>query len=68
MVLVVKNLSDNAGHVRDEDLIPELENPLEEEMHPTPIFLPGKSHGERNVAGYSTCGHKEWDMTKHLST
>ena len=34
MVLVVKNLSDNAGDVRDEGSIPELENPLEEEMAP----------------------------------
>ena len=42
MVLVVKNLSDNAGHVRDEDLIPELENPLEEEMAPHSNILAWK--------------------------
>ena len=34
MVLVVKNLSDNAGDIRDEGSISELENPLEEEMAP----------------------------------
>ena len=34
MVLVVKNLSDNTGDVRDEGSTPELENPLEEEMAP----------------------------------
>ena len=68
MVLVVKNLSDNAGDVRDEGSTPELENPWRRKWHPTPIFLPGKSHKERNLAGYSTCGHKELDMTKPLST
>ena len=27
-------------------------------MATTPIFLPGKSHGQRNLAGYSPWGHK----------
>ena len=30
---------------------------------PTPVFLPGKSHGQRSLAGYSLWGYKEWDMT-----
>ena len=25
---------------------------------PTPVFLPGKSHGQRNMAGYSPWDHK----------
>ena len=29
------------------------EDPLEEEMQPTPIFLPEKSHGQRSLVGYS---------------
>ena len=31
------------------------EDPLEEEMatQPTPVFLPGKSQGERSLGGYS---------------
>ena len=29
----------------------------------TSIFLPGKSHGQRNLAGYSPCGHKELDKS-----
>ena len=33
-----------------------------------PVFLPEKSHGLRNLAGYSLCGHKELDMTYWLST
>ena len=30
----------------------------------TPIFLPGKSHGRRSLAGYSSWEHKESDMTE----
>ena len=29
---------------------------------PTPVFLPGKFHGERRLAGCSPWGHKELDM------
>ena len=29
------------------------EDPLEEGMAPTPVFLPGESHGQRSLAGYS---------------
>ena len=25
---------------------------------PTPVFSPGKSHGQRSLAGYSPCGHR----------
>ena len=35
---------------------------------PTPVFLPGESHGERSLAGYSPRGHKESDTTARLST
>ena len=27
-------------------------------------ILPGESHGQRNLAGYSPLGHKESDMTE----
>ena len=30
---------------------------------PTPVFLPGKSHGQRSLAGYSPWGHKGSDPT-----
>ena len=33
---------------------------------PTPVFLPGKSHGRRNLVGYSPCGHKESVTTERL--
>ena len=40
------------------------EHPLEKEMQPTPVFLPGRSHGQRSLAGYSPWDHKELDMTE----
>ena len=41
-----------------------LEDPLEEEVATIPVFLPRKSHGQRSLAGYSSKGHKESDMTE----
>ena len=32
----------------------------------TPVRLPGKSHGQRSLVGYSPWGHKESDMTERL--
>ena len=40
------------------------EDPLEEEMATHGVFLPGKSHGQKNPVGYSPWGHKELDTTK----
>ena len=31
---------------------------------PTPVFLPGESHGQRSLAGYSPWGYKESDTTE----
>ena len=39
------------------------EVPLEEEMATTAVFLPGKFHGQRSLAGYSPWACKESDMT-----
>ena len=33
----------------------------------TPVFLPGDSHGQRSLAGYSPWGHKESDTTEQLT-
>ena len=30
----------------------------------TPVFLPGESHGQRNLVGYSPQGSKESDATE----
>ena len=40
------------------------EDPLEKEWKPTPVFLPGKSLGQRSLTGYSPWGCKEWDTTE----
>ena len=38
--------------------------PWRRKWQPTPVFLPGKSHGQRSLAGYSPWGLKELDMTE----
>ena len=38
------------------------EDHLEEGMATTPVFLPGESHEQRSLAGYSPWGRKESDM------
>ena len=35
-------------------------------MAPTPVLLPGKSHGWRSLGGCSPWGHKESDTTERL--
>ena len=39
--------------------------PWRREQLPTPVFLPGESHGLRSLAGCSPWGCKESDMTEH---
>jgi len=42
--------------------------PWRRKWQPPPVFLPGQSHGQRSLVGYSPWGHKESDMneeTKH---
>ena len=39
------------------------EDPLERKWQPTPVFLLGKSHGQRSLEGYSPQGCKESDTT-----
>ena len=44
------------------------ENPWRREWQPTPVFLPGESHGQRSLVGYSPWGRRGSDMTGWLST
>ena len=39
--------------------------PWRREWQLTPVFLPGESHGQRSLEGYSSWGCKESDMTEH---
>ena len=41
---------------------------MRRERLPTPVFLPGGSHAQRSLAGYSPWDHKELDTTEQLST
>ena len=40
------------------------EDPLEEGMVTTPVFLPGEFYGQWNLAGYSIWGRKDLDTTE----
>ena len=42
--------------------------PWRRKWQPTPVCLPGESHGQRSLAGYSPWGRKESDTTWPLST
>ena len=60
---MVKNLAATVADTRD--WVRKI--PCGRKWQPTPVFLPGKSHGQRSPAGYSPWGHKESDTTEHLS-
>ena len=40
--------------------------PWRREWLPTPVFLLGELHGQRNLMGFSPWSHKESDMTEQL--
>ena len=53
MVLAVKNLPAQAEDVRDANSVPWVGKiPWRRAWQPTPVFLPGESHGQRSLVGY----------------
>ena len=62
---MVKNLSVNAED-RFDPWVGKI--PWRRAQQPISVFLPGESHGQRILAGYSPWGSKESDMTERLST
>ena len=64
---MVKNTHANEGDARDVDSIPELGRSSGEGI-PTPLFLPGESHGQRSLVGYRLWGCKESNTTAHTHT
>ena len=44
------------------------EDALEEGMATPPVFLAGESQGQRNLVGYSPCGHKSWTRLSDQTT
>ena len=64
-VLVVKNPPASAGDIRDMGSILGLRKiPWRRAWQPTTVFLPGESHGQRSLSGYSSLGYKELDRIK----
>ena len=63
-----RRLSDNrpanAEDPRDTGFIPGLGRSPEKGVALAPVFLPGKFHGQRSVAGYSPWGCKELDQAE----
>ena len=41
--------------------------PWRRKGQPTPVSLPGESHGQRNLAGYSPWGHEESDTATKVT-
>jgi len=65
VALVVKSQPSSAGDIRDAGLIPpSKEDPPEGKWQPSPIFLPGESHGQRSLVGYHPWGCKKSDVTE----
>ena len=61
---MVKNPPANAGHAEDAGSVPgSARSPGVMATHYS--MLAGKSHGQRNLAGYNPWGHKESDITEH---
>ena len=44
----------------------DLHYPTQRQWHPTPVLLPGKSHGRRGLVGCRPWGHKQSEMTERL--
>ena len=66
VALVLKNWPANVGDIRglgqEDPCIRKI--PWRETWQPTPVFLPGESHGQKSVAGYDPLGCKESDTTE----
>ena len=59
----------SAGDTRELGSIPGVgKSPWGREWLPTPVSLPGESHGQKSLVGYSPQGCKELDTTEQLST
>jgi len=62
VALVVKNPLANTGDKRHgfDSWVRKI--PWRRKWQPTPVFLPGESHGQRSLTGYSLWSRKEADM------
>ena len=63
--MVKKKISLQCGRLRFDPWVGK--TPWRREWQPTPVFLSGKSHGQRSLVGYSPWGRKESGMTERLN-
>ena len=72
VMVVIKNSPVNAGDIWHAGSIPRSRRslqgmPFRRAWQPTPVFLPGESHGQRSLAGYNLYCRKESDKTEATS-
>ena len=69
MALVVKTPPASEEDVKRCGLDPWVEKiPWRRKWYSAPVFMPGKSHGQRSLVSYGPWGHKESDTTERPST
>ena len=61
VALVVKNLQETKRH-RFDPWVRKI--PWRRAWLPTPVSLPGESHGQKSLVGYSPWGRKQLDTTE----
>ena len=62
---MVRTLLANAGNAGDMGLVPQLGRfPQRRKWQPSPVFFPGKSHGQRSLMVYRPWGCKESDKAE----
>ena len=64
---VVKNLPANTRDTGDTDRSLCWEDYWRGKWQPTPVFLPGKFHGQRSLVGHGPWGHKKSDTIAWMS-
>ena len=65
----VSEAKESAFNAEDPDLTPGMGRfPWRREWLPTLVFLLGKSHGQRSLAGYSPWGHKSQTRVSNQTT
>ena len=63
---MVKNPPTSSGNPGDNRFYPWVQKiPWRRKWQPTPVFLPGKSHGQRSLVDYSSWGYEESNITEH---
>ena len=69
---MVKDAPANSGNIKLHEFDPWVGKiPWRKKWQTTSVFLPGKSHGQRSLVGYSPWGCKKSDVTeracKHIN-